>query len=68
MFSKTSHIAKSSWLRSGLDRGHKNLQSFRKFLGLCFGVKQIIDILSFLFLLKYIGVNFNEKMLELKKI
>ena len=29
-----------------------------------FGVKQIIDSLSFLFLLTYIGLNFNEKVLE----
>ena len=42
----------------------KKLQLFQKFFGLGLGVKQIIDSLSFLFLLTYIGLNFNEKMLE----
>ena len=34
------------------------------FFLLGFGVKHIIDSLSFLFLLTHIGLNFNEKVLE----
>ena len=39
----------------------KKLQIFRKSFGLGFIVKQIIDSLSFLFLLAHIGLDFNLK-------
>ena len=47
-------------LWSGLDGSLKKLQLFRIFW-LGFSVKQIIDSLSFLFLLTNFGMNFNEK-------
>ena len=42
----------------------KKLQLFWKFFGLGFDVKQIIDSLSFCFLLIYIELNFDKKVLE----
>ena len=42
----------------------KKRQLFRKSFWLGFGVKQIIDSLSFLFLLTQIGLNFNEKYMN----
>ena len=46
----------------------KKLQLFRKISGSGggpgFGVKKVIDSLSFLSLLTHIGLNFNEKVVE----
>ena len=46
----------------GLMEAIKKLQSFRKLFWYDFGVKKIIDYLSFSFLLTRIGVDFNEKV------
>ena len=62
LFSKTLH---SVIKRSGLDGCHKETPVISEILFLVgFGVKKIMDSLSFLFLLTHIGPNFNEKELE----
>ena len=47
-----------------LDGGHKETPIITKTFWLGFGVRQIVDILLFLFLLTHIGQNFKEKVLE----
>ena len=65
LFFKTLHIALSRELRFGLDGGHEeSLINLRFSFWFGFGVKQILDSLSFLYLLTHTGLNFNEKVLE----